>query len=72
MLGAIGAGYCSGGSDNWRKADEWWAVIAGKMRALHTPSGYFGRRVWICLIVKELIFLTTTKSSQQYVRKGLR
>ena len=44
MLGAIGAGYCGGGSDNWRKADECCAVIAGKMRALHTPPRVFWQK----------------------------
>ena len=43
------------------------------MRSDPTPTpGVFGQRVWICLIAKELTLLATTKSPQQYVRKGLR
>jgi hypothetical protein len=34
--------------------------------------GYFAKRVWICLIAKELTFLATNKSPQQYVRTGVR
>src|ERR1700730_5736595 len=55
--------------------------IAPRHRAAHprassrTPGypypGCFCERVWICLIVKELNFLPTTKSLQEYERKGL-
>ena len=31
-----------------------------------TPRGCFCKRVWICLIAKDLTFLAATKSLQQY------
>ena len=37
-----------------------------------TPyPGCFGARVWIWLILKELMFLATTKSSEECVGKGV-
>jgi len=33
--------------------------------------GYFAERVWTCLIAKELGFLPTTKSPQEYVNNGV-
>src|SRR5882757_5432436 len=40
------------------------------VRDTHTP-GYFAERVWTCLIAKELGFLPTTKSPQEYANNGV-
>jgi hypothetical protein len=38
----------------------------GYRRVRYPPPGVFCKRVWICLIAKELAFFVTTKSLQQY------
>jgi len=45
-------GAYDGGIEGWRGCAE-------------VPPGCFCKRVWICLIAKELIFLATTKSPQE-------
>ena len=45
--------------------------FASNIRLGYTDPGCFGGRVWTCLIPKELAFLATTESPEQYVGKGV-
>src|SRR5712664_892 len=51
-------------------------IRAGRIREQRETVGIphpgcFGKRVWICLIPKELTFLATTKRLQEYGNKGV-
>jgi len=45
--------------------------FASNIRLGYTDPGCFGARAWICLILKALASLATTKSSEQCVGKGV-